>query len=96
MTSSRLCLTILTSHTFTILSLQTLLLRVMLPQVATLGTQNVRVLVSHGARYGRAQLLDRPQDEMTSTVDIRQRSKSEWKDGQPTLTAVRHPAEKRY
>jgi hypothetical protein len=96
MTSSRSCLTILTSLTFTILSLQTLLSRVMLYTSCNDGTQDVCVLVPRGARDGRAQLLDRPHDEIRSRVDSMQRAQSAWQDGQPIFPAVHNPARLRY
>jgi hypothetical protein len=66
-------------------------------QVATLGIQDVSVLLpKHGARDGRAQLLDRPHDEMESRVDSRQREQSAWQDGQLLCTAVHQSARLRY
>jgi RNase H-like domain found in reverse transcriptase len=65
-------------------------------QAATLGTQDVSVLLPHGARDMRAQLLDRPHDEMRSRVGSRQREQSAWQDGQPICTAVHQPARLRY
>jgi hypothetical protein len=56
-----------------------------------MGTQDVRVLLPHGARDGRAQLLDRPHDEVGSIVGSRQREQSAWQDGQPVFTAVHRP-----
>jgi hypothetical protein len=50
----------------------------------------------NGARYGRAQLLDRPHDEIRSRLNSRQRAQSAWQDGQPRCTDVRHPARLRY
>jgi hypothetical protein len=61
-----------------------------------MGTQYVGVLLPHGARDGRAQLLDRPHDEMVSTLNSRQREQSAWQDGQPVCTAVHQPARLRY
>jgi hypothetical protein len=55
-------------------------------------TQDVRVLVPHGARDGRAQLLDRPHDEMLSRADSRLRAQSAWKDGQTTCAAEYYSA----
>jgi Reverse transcriptase (RNA-dependent DNA polymerase) len=65
-------------------------------QVAALGTQDIGVLLPHGARDGRAQLLDRPHDKMGSRVGSRQREQSAWQDGQPVCTAVHQPAGQRY
>jgi hypothetical protein len=45
---------------------------------------------------GRAQLLDRPHDEMRSRVGSTQREQSAWQDGQPLFTAVHQPARLRY
>jgi hypothetical protein len=57
-----------------------------------LGTKDVRVLLPHGARDERAQLLDCPHDKMESSADSRQREQSAWKDVQPVCIAVRQPA----
>jgi RNase H-like domain found in reverse transcriptase len=65
-------------------------------QAATLGTQEVSVLLPHGARDGRAQLLDRPHDEVGSRMGSRKREQSAWQDGQPVCTAVHQPARLRY
>jgi hypothetical protein len=65
-------------------------------QVAVLGTQDVSVLLPHGARDGRAQLLDRPHDEMGSRLNSRQREQSAWQDGQTFFTAVHQPVRLRY
>jgi hypothetical protein len=65
-------------------------------QAATLGTQDVRVLVPHGSRDGQAKLLNRPDDKMRSRLDSRQREQSAWQDGQPLCTAVHQPARLRY
>jgi hypothetical protein len=65
-------------------------------QVATLGTQDVRILIPLRERYGKGQLLDRPHDEMGSRVDSRQRAQSVWQDGQPIFTAIHQPTQQRY
>jgi RNase H-like domain found in reverse transcriptase len=65
-------------------------------QVTTLDTKDVRVLLPHGARYGRAQLLDRPYDEMGSRVNSRLRAQITWQDRQPIFTAVHQSARLRY
>jgi hypothetical protein len=59
-------------------------------------SQDVCIILPHEALDGRAQLLDRPHDEMRSRVGNRQREQSAWQDVQPVCTAVHQPARLRH
>jgi hypothetical protein len=67
------------------------LARHVVQKVATLGTQDACVLIPHGERDERAQLLVRLHDEIGDKVDNRQRAQSALQDGQPLCTAIISP-----